>query len=88
MKPTPLTRVSAEFSNVDLGDRRLTRRLMRIAEAAEKAPGASLPEQAGSSAALEATSRVLGNDNVSAQAVFDGHVNATLDPAQAASEVL
>ena len=87
MQPTLLTPLSAEFSNTELGDTRLTRRLARIAEAAERAPGASIPEQAGSPAALEATYRFLGSNRVSAQAVFDNHVQATIRRAETASEV-
>jgi hypothetical protein len=87
MQSTSLAPICTEFSDVDLGDARLNRRLVQIAQAAERAPGASLPEQSGSSAALEATYRFLGNDRVSAQSVFDGHVNATLDRAEAASAV-
>jgi len=87
MEPTLLTPVSAEFSNVDLGDARLNRRLLRMAEAADRAPGTSLPVQAGSNAALEATYRFLGNDRVSARAIFDGHVQATIERASAEPEV-
>lgn len=87
MQSTPLAPLCAEFADVELGDARLDRRLLQIAEAAEKAPGASLPEQAGSSTALEATYRFLSNDRVSPQSVFGGHVNATLDRAEAASTV-
>ncbi len=87
MQPSLLTPISAEFSGARLGDKRLTRRLLQIAEAADQAPGASLPEQAGSSAALEATYRFLGNERVSAQAVFESHVQATIGRAEAASEV-
>ncbi len=87
MEPTLLTPVSAEFSDVDLGDVRLNRRLAQIAEAAERSPGASLPEQAGSSAALEATYRFFGNARVTPEVVFDGHVQATVARAAEASKV-
>ncbi len=87
MQPTLLTPVSAEFSDVDLGDARLNRRLVQIAEAAGRAPGASIPEQAGSSAALEATYRFFGNARVTPEVVFDGHVQATVARAADASKV-
>ena len=87
VEPTLLTPIAAEFADVELGDARLRKRLVQIAEAAERAPGASLPEQAGSSAALEATYRFFGNENVSAQTVFDGHVKATIDRAEKSSDV-
>ena len=83
-----MTPVSAEFSDVDLGDRRLTARLVQMADAAERAPGCSLPEKAGSSAALEATYRFFGNAKVTPQAVFEGHVRATIRRAEAEPQVL
>src|SRR5688572_6830923 len=88
MEPQLLTPISAEFSTVDLSDTRLTRRLLQIAEAADRAPGSSLPGQAGSPAALEATYRFLTNDKVSAHAIFDGHVRSTVERAKRESKVL
>ena len=83
-----VTPVSAEFAGVDLGDRRLTRRLMRMAEAAERSPVASLPERAGASAALEGTYRFFANDRVTPEALFDAHVRATVRRAMVEPQVL
>ena len=82
MNPTLLTPISVEFQEVELGDRRLNQRLLSIAEASDRAPGRSFPEQAVSSAALEATYRFFGNAHVDAESVFEGHVNATCARAQ------
>ena len=87
MEPTLLTPIAHEFEGANLPDKRLRRRLVTIAEAADNAPSASLPQQAGSSAALEATYRFFGNENVSAQCVFQGHASATVERATAAAEV-
>jgi hypothetical protein len=51
---------------------------MQNADAAKRAPGATLPHQAGSSAALEGTYRFFANDKVSPEAIFGGHVDATI----------
>lgn len=82
MKPTRLAPLSTEFSNSRLGDERLKKRLMCIVDAAEKAPSASLPVQAGSSAALEGTYRFIENDRVSSEAVLDAHVQCTVERAR------
>jgi len=74
--------------NAQLGDKRLVRRLVQIAEAAEHAPSASLPQRAGTSAALEGTYRFLSNPRVDPEAIFDCHASATCERAAHESEVL
>jgi hypothetical protein len=59
-----MTPLSEECANANLGDRRLSRRLERIADAAERVSGASLPQRAGSAAALEGTYRFFANEKV------------------------
>ncbi len=68
-----------EFANADLGDLRLTKRLMRIADAAALKPDESLPARAGSIAQLEGTYRFLENPRVSGEAVLDAHTACTVD---------
>lgn len=80
--------VSADFADVDLGDRRLTRRLRQIADASERTPGASLPHRAGSSAALEGMYRFFANDKVTPEALFGAHTAATVRRASSEAEVL
>lgn len=77
-----------EFEGVLLGDERLGRRLAVIARAMETAPGASLVEQAGDVAALEATYRFLSNRRVMPEAVFEGHATKTARRAAAYDSVL
>lgn len=81
MNTTYLPPLSSEFAEVDFNDKRLKKRLMTIVEAAAKSPDASLPEQAGSSAALEGTYRFIENSKVSGEAIFDGHVRCTVERA-------
>ncbi len=57
MNPTLLTPITDEFSDLELGDKRLVARLSAIASASDKSPGSSLPQQADSVAGLEATYR-------------------------------
>ena len=83
-----VTPVSEEFAAADLGDKRLTRRLQEIASAAERSPGSSLPQRAGSSARLEATYRFFSNAKVTPNAVLGCHAQATLARAAAEPEVL
>lgn len=88
MESTRLAPLSSEFSNTDLGDPRLTRRLMQVADAAAKAPGSSLPVRAGTTAALEGTYRLLENERVTPEVVLASHVECTVQRAQAHRYVL
>jgi hypothetical protein len=81
MKITDPPSLTTEFTDVALKDKRLKKRLLTMVAAAEKSPGSSLPEQAGSNAALEGAYRFVGNSRVSAEAVLAGHVRRTAERA-------
>ncbi len=68
----------AEFRGARLGDGRNEVRLEIIAGQAAFEPAASLPQQAGSGAALEATYRFLSNRGVSFASIMGPHVRATV----------
>jgi len=70
-----------EFYEADFGDYRLTQRLVSIVDAAERAPSAGFPKQAGSAAALEGTYRFLNNPEVAPEAILEPHFNCTSDRA-------
>ncbi len=70
--------IRGEVETAELGDKRLTARLVRIAERLAKAPDQSFPKAAGSDAALEATYRFFGNEAVSPAAILQPHVAATV----------
>jgi hypothetical protein len=72
-----LLAASEEFAGAEFGDARLTRRLMRIADAAAAAPNSGFPEMAGSDAELEGVYRFLRNERVTPQKIFAPHVAAT-----------
>lgn len=80
--------LTEEFAKTELGDRRRTSRLQRIAEAGASAPGAGIPRQMETEAALEATYRFLNNDDVSPEEVLAGHVEMTARRAAEAGRVL
>jgi hypothetical protein len=88
MNTTQLTPLADEFAEVDLGDARLNKRLIKIADAAGRAPQASLPRRAGTAAELEGTYRLLTNERVKPDAVLKPHVQATLNRAKSAELVL
>lgn len=80
--------VSEELARADLGDRRLSKRLGRIADAWCRNPGESLPKAMGDGAALEAAYRFMSNDKVTAEGVLAPHIEATLARASEEDVVL
>jgi hypothetical protein len=79
--------IRGEVETADFGDKRLSKRLVRLAEQIAKAPDRSFPKAAGSDAALEATYRFLGNEGVTPAAVLEPHVRATADRCKEAAAV-
>jgi hypothetical protein len=69
--------IRGEVETAELGDKRLTARLVRIAEQLANAPDQSFPKAARSDAALEATYRFFGNESVTPAAILQPHVTAT-----------
>jgi hypothetical protein len=67
-----------ELRHVDLGDRRLNRRLLRLVEALAARPQASVPEATGSWAAAKAAYRFWDNDRVHPAAIHAAHRTSTL----------
>lgn len=66
-----------EFEGAEFGDERLSKRLVKLAEAMAKSPSLSFPKATGSDAALEATYRFLNNEKVTPDAILSAHVGAT-----------
>ena len=67
---------SVEFGSAELGDARLTARLVKLAEGIGDQPGASLP-QALDAAGLKAAYRFFDNDDVEPDAIVAAHTRAT-----------
>ncbi len=66
-----------EFAGAALGDQRRTGRLVSLATALFKRPGASLPQACGNRAALKAAYRFFDNDSIIPQEVLQSHVAST-----------
>lgn len=68
-----------EFENVDLGDKRLQKRLIKIAQDFTKQPNASIPKSSGNWADTKASHRFFSNYRVSDKAMLSSHLKATID---------
>jgi hypothetical protein len=71
--------VAHEFGGAELGDARLARRLMRIAECMAVAPAAGFPKAAGSDGELEGVYRFLGNERVTPSGILTPHFEKTIE---------
>jgi hypothetical protein len=78
----------AEWGTVDLGDQRLTQRLVAYGRARFARPTANLPEACGSRAATKAAYRLLQHKSASLQQFLSGHKETTLSRAASESVVL
>lgn len=68
----------AIFGRCNLGDKRLTGRLVKIGSQLSKSQGASLAKSCeGKSASIEGSYRFIRNDRVSAQQIAEGDYTAT-----------
>ncbi len=76
-KPTKVRPVSSEFSRAELGDERLTRRLMTVADIAARAPASSFPEMVTGDGELEGIYRFFSNEKVTPPAIFAPHFAET-----------
>jgi Transposase DNA-binding len=80
-------RTASEFEGVEFGDKRLSKRVVKLAEQLARAPDLSFPKATGSDAALEATYRFLNNEKVTPEAILSAHVRATAERCSQAGTV-
>lgn len=80
-------RTASEFEGVEFGDKRLSKRLVKLSEQIARAPDLSFPKATGSDAALEATYRFLNNEKVTPDAIVSAHVRATAERCSQAGTV-
>jgi hypothetical protein len=66
-----------EFSEAELGDKRLTARLVQLAGVLGEKPQGSLPDASGEPATLKAAYRFFDNDGVTPEGMLQSHVEAT-----------
>lgn len=71
--------VRREFGGAKLGDRRLERRLLSLAEAFFAKPQANIPQACGAPAAVKAAYRFFDHDRVTMDALLEPHHRATVD---------
>jgi Transposase DNA-binding/Transposase DDE domain len=76
MTRSQIPAASSEFAQAEFGDERLTRRLMRIADAAAAAPSAGFPTMTQSDGELEGVYRFLGNSRVTPRSILAPHIAA------------
>ncbi len=75
--PGPRSWTEEEFGQVDLGDKRLNKRLLRIAEDFYANPLASIPQACGSRSAAKAAYRFFQHPAVKLEETLSGHYQAT-----------
>ncbi|MEK7753573.1 MAG: IS4 family transposase [Acidobacteriota bacterium] len=69
--------IEAELGGADLGDRRLTARLLQMAGMFYAKPTANIPEACGSAKAAKAAYRFLDNGSIEWEAILQSHYAAT-----------
>lgn len=67
-----------EFKALDLGDARLNKRAVLLAEQLWQRPGASIPQACGDWSQTQAAYRFLANEDTSAEAVLQAHAQASV----------
>lgn len=71
--------VASEFEGVAIGDERLNRRLLRIAECVAVAPAAGFPRLTSSDSELEGVYRFLSNERVTPRKILQPHLAKTVE---------
>lgn len=84
---SPLPPLSSEFVEADLGDIRLTQRLVLLADSLADRSGETFPK-ALDDAELEAAYRFFGNGKVTPEAILSPHFRQTAQRASARDDVL
>lgn len=77
-----------EFAEVELGDPRRKKRLIQVAQQRAKRTNASIAASCGNWAATKAAYRLLDNEAVGAEAILEGHYQASIERARAEAIVL
>jgi len=67
-----------EFGEIELGDKRRTKRLIKLAKERVEKPNGSIAESCGSKAGTKAAYRLLDDEDIEADAIQSGHQRATV----------
>ena len=68
-----------EFETLDLGDTRLTDRLIHVAAALSASPQSAIPTVCEDWAATQAAYRLFDNEKVTAERILSPHVDRTIE---------
>lgn len=88
LSKSSVDRVLTAFAELDLGDPRRTRRVMRTVENLATNPRASFPDAMGSEADIEGAYRLMSSRHVTMEALNEAHAEVTAKRALAAGRVL
>jgi hypothetical protein len=73
-----LENLTEDFQNANFGDKRLTKRLVKIVDSLSEHPNVSIPAAVDGRAEMEGAYRFFNNDSVTPQAIEAPHIDATL----------
>lgn len=80
--------ISQEFEGIDLGDKRLDRRCIQIAQTVSKHPNRSIPTACGDWASTQATYRFFANEKVSREDLLAPHRERTVSRTKEVTDVV
>lgn len=78
-QPRPRDWIEEEFGRAELGDRRLTARLLKMTGQFFEQPQANIPQSSGSTKEAKAAYRFLDNPDVNWEAILQSHDQATTE---------
>lgn len=79
MQTPPKDWIEAELGETNLGDARLTARLLQMTGMFYNKPTANIPQACGSAAAAKAAYRFLDNENIDWKEILKAHYKATVE---------
>jgi hypothetical protein len=88
LSKSSVDRVLTAFAELDLGDPRRTRRVLRTVKNLASNPRASFPEAMGAEADIEGAYRLMSSRHVTMKALNEAHADVTTKRALAAGRVL
>lgn len=77
-----------EFGKAELGDKRLTRRLVRLARQRGGMPNATIPQSSQDQAGVRAAYRFYDNEHIQMEQIIEPHVNSTIERLKGQAVVL
>jgi Transposase DNA-binding/Transposase Tn5 dimerisation domain len=88
MKSQKTTWAENEFSNIDFGDVRLTKRLIKLSDSLSDIPQSSINQACGSWSQTKAAYRFFKNEKVDVAAILSSHSNQSAERAKQEERIL